>query len=97
MRECGLKPSLRSVQDLRYNVTPHAGVWIETICFFASSVSAPSLPMRECGLKHNNALGVGMDMGSLPMRECGLKQSIERKIALRCVVTPHAGVWIETP
>ena len=32
-------------------VTPHAGVWIETIIAFFIAYGIASLPMRECGLK----------------------------------------------
>ena len=33
MRECGLKPKLSNCIYNFKNVTPHAGVWIETISF----------------------------------------------------------------
>jgi len=35
--------------------------------------------------------------GSHPTRVCGLKQSDDRRWNNKRMVTPHAGVWIETP
>ena len=34
-----------------HEVTPHAGVWIETPFGVIDASSSLSLPMRECGLK----------------------------------------------
>ena len=33
---------------------------------------------------------------SLPMRECGLKLGVRQFVKVGVLVTPHAGVWIET-
>ena len=51
MRECGLKQSFRLGLSRSGNVTPHAGVWIETKETQAAQPVVWSLPMRECGLK----------------------------------------------
>ena len=76
-------------------VTPHAGVWIETIINLIPIMMILSLPMRECGLKHFITLHFATKARSLPMRECGLKLTMYPYFAL-IEVTPHAGVWIET-
>ena len=41
------------MQDRRIqaDVTPRAGVWIETLLFLRHGLLAVSLPVRECGLK----------------------------------------------
>ena len=51
--------------------------------------------MRECGLKQHPTQQQRSYKMSLPMRECGLKHRKRRK-KIMCLVTPHAGVWIET-
>ena len=56
-----------------------------------------SLPVRECGLKlrqHGNRCVI--EKRSLPVRECGLKRGRKAQQAGRAIVTPRAGVWIET-
>ena len=60
------------------------------------SLKLLSLPMRECGLKPDCCLNSAERPKSLPMRECGLKQLKPSVRLLTWLVTPHAGVWIET-
>jgi len=55
-----------------------------------------SLPVRECGLKLLQYLKIADVDESLPVRECGLKLFASDPGASPCVVTPRAGVWIET-
>ena len=55
-----------------------------------------SLPMRECGLKPVVRPFERHKQKSLPMRECGLKRLSLFLSLIVLVVTPHAGVWIET-
>ena len=77
MRECGLKHhSLRN--HLGSNiVTPRAGVWIETSSFTCKmTAKSPSLPVRECGLKHYECDMHEHRTLSLPVRECGLKPDL---------------------
>ena len=53
MRECGLKQSVWEKLYFAMQVTPHAGVWIETMRNMLLHLDIyKSLPMRECGLKH---------------------------------------------
>ena len=50
MWECGLKRVGR--QELHFDkVTPHVGVWIETVNSVTLFRAYVSLPMWECGLK----------------------------------------------
>ena len=78
-------------------VTPHVGVWIETTILARWSDRSMSLPMWECGLKHCVCLTGDLKIKSLPMWECGLKPHSVGKRRRLCRVTPHVGVWIETP
>ncbi len=55
-----------------------------------------SLPLRECGLKLCQFQPFPHQLLSLPLRECGLKPSPTLCLRLWCLVTPPAGVWIET-
>ena len=73
MRECGLKQMKSDFNDREEWVTPHAGVWIETIILPLTLFHRRSLPMRECGLKQPKFIYVIASLQSLPMRECGLK------------------------
>ena len=50
MWECGLKHTTTSGNHVS-QVTPHVGVWIETLNIQAPFLSIGSLPMWECGLK----------------------------------------------
>ena len=51
MQGRGLKPAKAVAQELNYVVAPHAGAWIETICF-ADAFSASESPlMQGRGLK----------------------------------------------
>ena len=56
-------------------VTPRAGVWIETTAALTAGAAIASLPVRECGLKHLEAVVDLYGLVSLPVRECGLKHS----------------------
>ena len=55
-----------------------------------------SLPTRECGLKQLGSFTEEINTPSLPTRECGLKLYLMLKHLSYFLVTPHAGVWIET-
>ena len=52
--------------------------------------------MRECGLNLLQAVAVGVLCLSLPVRECGLKHTQGKDCRHDEIVTPRAGVWIET-
>ena len=77
-------------------VTPHVGVWIETVDVYLHVRSELSLPTWECGLKRTILITTIWTMTSLPTWECGLKRLDGRVLALVSGVTPHVGVWIET-
>src|SRR6185437_14559196 len=78
-------------------VTPRAGVWIETRCrALPRRLRTRSLPVRECGLKQGVGPEASVDRVSLPVRECGLKPARQARPAQTAIVTPRAGVWIET-
>ena len=79
-------------------VTPLAGVWIET-CAICCDMAVPttSLPLRECGLKRCLLRHHHLHTPSLPLRECGLKPTTPLTAPVAALVTPLAGVWIETP
>ena len=55
------------------NVTPYAGVWIETFLLSLAIFKFQSLLMRECGLKRIPNAACLITPKSLLMRECGLK------------------------
>ena len=55
-------------------VAPYAGAWIEMSCVLAHfSLSGPSLPTRERGLKSDECKNFILGYMSLPTRERGLK------------------------
>ena len=56
MWECGLKPSSKYKGIVNAAVTPHVGVWIETIIISSDKPLPGSLPMWECGLKQRHRL-----------------------------------------
>jgi len=62
----------------------------------ALSAYIKSLPLRECGLKLHRADKGKFCSASLPLRECGLKQELIVESVGHFLVTPLAGVWIET-
>ena len=51
MRVRGLKLFLSADLHLLVRVAPHAGAWIETICFEKATTTKTSHPMRVRGLK----------------------------------------------
>ncbi len=59
--------------DELVRVTPHTGVWIETICVRLLSLVLASRPTRACGLKHKEASRARETSKSRPTRACGLK------------------------
>ena len=118
MRECGLKLSESVHCTTLFDVTPHAGVWIETFIRLPSlkynshspcgsvdwnkyTIAANSTTNSHspCGSVDWNSSSVSYVriLVSLPMRECGLKLFVCTNIKFVIWVTPHAGVWIETP
>ena len=58
---------------------------------------ARSPPMWGCGLKLTGRGGCLCGSLSPPMWGCGLKQQYLNRIYNDEGVTPHVGVWIETP
>ena len=75
MWECGLKRSRSDDRSSAEKVTPHVGVWIETIIDPGNNLNTnESLPMWECGLKPQQLHAKGAVIMSLPMWECGLKR-----------------------
>ena len=96
LRECGLKQRSGRPRLHKCAVTPLAGVWIETQLPIIYRKLRKSLPLRECGLKRNLSGSVFPYPLSLPLRECGLKRRFRPPISSGQVVTPLAGVWIET-
>ena len=51
LRECGLKSKAKGGKPKDKNVTPFAGVWIETDLTADEFTRLMSLPLWECGLK----------------------------------------------
>ena len=76
MWECGLKRNCHNLTDEEVHVTPHVGVWIETLVSVPAVATTSSLPMWECGLKLIQSLTLSLLHMSLPMWECGLKHAI---------------------
>ena len=58
---------------------------------------APSLPVRERGLKRLEVYKCPADYWSLPVRERGLKRQGQKLSDAEPCVAPRAGAWIETP
>ena len=92
MRECGLKHELYLFVLMDLNVTPRAGVWIETTGVRLTLTPEPSLPVRECGLKHKFTDKRNSHSGSLPVRECGLKLLLILLTPLRYSHSPCGSV-----
>ena len=74
-RECGLKQNENATMGDIIKVTPHVGVWIETILSYAHILSIKSLPTWECGLKQGRKAMPMRYNQSLPTWECGLKHT----------------------
>ena len=96
MRECGLKLVDFGHSFLFDYVTPHAGVWIETMIYSMADGVNLSLPMRECGLKHKFIYGRFFVGRVTPHAGVWIETICSVSIVWFGEVTPHAGVWIET-
>ena len=96
-RACGLKQSEVKVKSKLMAVTPHTGVWIETRTRRARCHRYTSRPTRACGLKLRTVCRYRSRVRSRPTRACGLKQLRNTPMQHLTTVTPHTGVWIETP
>ncbi len=77
-------------------VAPHAGAWIE-ICTgdWQGKAGAPSLPMRERGLKLYSR---GRELYRRPVAPHAgacIEIYIAKKMDIGKAVAPHAGAWIE--
>ena len=79
-----------------YNVTPHMGVWIETLWVYKIEVKNMSRPTWACGLKLNIKAIKWNRQASRPTWACGLKLYFFSHFLNLSMVTPHMGVWIET-
>ena len=81
--------NLKGVQSIpMVGVTPHVGVWIETLAFCDRQARHLSLPTWECGLKHYKAVENLVINESLPTWECGLKQVKERITEVQTMSLP---------
>ena len=73
VRECGLKLEKPLPETRNKNVTPRAGVWIETkaeiTCFILLTVT----PRAGVWIETVITLTMRQNERSLPVRECGLK------------------------
>ncbi len=97
MQACGLKLREADAWRGQIRVTPHAGVWIETL-YRLQNLSA-QLCHASCRRVDWNLSGWFRrhpPASSRLMQACGLKQHVNRHIKIAASVTPHAGVWIET-
>ena len=56
-----------------------------------------SRPTRACGLKQMRNFTAMPALKSRPTRACGLKHLVLVTFIIQSIVTPHTGVWIETP
>ena len=96
MRECGLKQTHECLVVFDCEVTPHAGVWIETRSHITIGNRGRVTPHAGVWIETKPRQCILSVVKSLPMRECGLKPPL-LLIAINATnVTPHAGVWIET-
>ena len=77
-------------------VTPLAGVWIETFNFWYTVAAAPSLPLRECGLKQKPFIICIKVKIVTPLAGVWIETCPDPWRINRHCVTPLAGVWIET-
>ena len=73
MRECGLKPILSHTEEMNREVTPHAGVWIETAEYPPSYTGVSVTPHAGVWIETLDIVDCRSVGVSLPMRECGLK------------------------
>ncbi len=85
------------VLTIRVMVTPHVGVWIETILLEKINNVAVSRPTWACGLKLKRLNIFAVHIRSRPTWACGLKPMPGVRLRREQWVTPHVGVWIETP
>ena len=77
-------------------VTPHAGVWIETLHRHQRHQPMSSRPTRACGLKQANNLVIMRNNLVTPHAGVWIETRPVYRFARLADVTPHAGVWIET-
>ena len=75
--ECGLKQESPLYQQFSEFVTPHVGVWIETIEIMEIEEEAKAVtPHVGVWIETTCSKQMTKTFGSLPTWECGLKQSV---------------------
>ena len=78
-------------------VTPLAGVWIETKYDAEQAEREEVTPLAGVWIETQSNATVEMDLPkSRPSRACGLKLVLPDDHDAAFLVTPLAGVWIET-
>jgi len=97
-RVCGLKRNMSTGNQLIIDlVTPHAGVWIETVIHDIERGAERVTPHAGVWIETPHKLTYNaVDIRSHPTRVCGLKPDQTLRQYWKVLVTPHAGVWIET-
>ena len=93
----GLKHDLRAIEDLRHDVAPHAGAWIETTGWRRRPGRSPVAPHAGAWIETSVCSTVRPRLPSHPTRVRGLKRlaAVTALVSARWVA-PHAGAWIET-
>ena len=96
-RECGLKHIVTTQTELfRNEVTPRAGVWIETTSSSPSRKTPPVTPRAGVWIETVDLGGV-MDASTVtPRAGVWIETARQWRKNYRVGVTPRAGVWIET-
>ena len=72
------------------------GVWIETLTTLLRVRFGMSLPMWECGLKHEKSDHITRDPKVTPHVGVWIETEAIGNYIAGSLVTPHVGVWIET-
>ena len=97
VRGCGLKPVTGCRVWQMRQVTPRAGVWIETVIEKPAPWEERVTPRAGVWIETMESTLTLLPVSlSPPVRGCGLKLCFLRFKDCHSRVTPRAGVWIET-
>ena len=95
-RACGLKLNKPLRLENFTLVTPHTGVWIETLIELKGKLKLMSRPTRACGLKQQPHITFSDSTTVTPHTGVWIETPYLQRGDTLTLVTPHTGVWIET-
>ena len=95
-RGCGLKPPIPPVLCACVNVTPYAGVWIETSDLSQYLNIAIVTPYAGVWIETLGLIQAASRIQVTPYAGVWIETHLSLTKRVVTTVTPYAGVWIET-